>query len=85
MSEQKTDSDAASRNGRPLRTHKRSCTDDDHYDHTVLYDATCCECGCCWGCDEDCCAEAFCPNAECGCSKSMRVPLTRSAGGESDD
>lgn len=62
-----------SRNGRPLATHERSCTPDDHYDHTVLHDATCVECGCCWGCDDDCCAEAFCANDECGCARRFRV------------
>lgn len=62
-----------SANGRPLRTHERSCTVDNHYEHTVLYNATCAACGCCWGCDDDCCAEAFCPNVECGCSRDMRL------------
>jgi hypothetical protein len=64
--------DPRSRNGRPLRTHERSCSDKDHAEHNKV-GATCADCGCCWGCDDDCCAEAFCPNPECGCSWDFRT------------
>lgn len=71
--EPKTETTQRSRNGRPLRTHKRSCSEELHGEHTGM-GATCADCGCCWGCDNDCCAETFCPDPECGCSRAMRTP-----------
>lgn len=43
-----------------------------HYDHA---NSVCRDCGCCRGCDEDCCAqyETSCPNDDCGCSRENQL------------
>jgi hypothetical protein len=56
--------DGLSRNGRPLRTHERSCDTELHAEHLT---SLCPVCGCCWGCEPECCAEYACPNPDCGC------------------
>lgn len=45
-----------------------------HYEHAEV-GAVCPDCGCCWGCDEDCCAqyETSCPNDDCGCSRENQL------------
>lgn len=62
----------ASRNGRPLASHERHLDSDfareNHDEHVRLHGALCVGCGCCWCCDDDCCAEYTCPNKDCGCS-----------------
>lgn len=61
---------STARNGRPIHTHDRLChsTIEGARLHREHGDSTCVECGCCWGCVSDCCAEFTCPNADCGCS-----------------
>lgn len=59
----------ASENGRPFTSHDRHLTDGHarelHAEHMA---SMCPECGCCWCCDDDCCAEYTCSNTNCGCS-----------------
>lgn len=59
------DGRAVSCNGRPYDTHDRSCDASLHAEHVA---SICEDCGCCWGCEDDCCAEYTCPNEDCGCS-----------------
>lgn len=43
-----------------------------HHEHA---NSICRECGCCWGCEDDCCAgyEVSCPNPDCGCSREAQL------------
>ena len=67
----------ASENGRPMDSHDRHLGSgfarELHAEHMA---SICPECGCCWCCDDDCCAESICSNTDCGCSDKTPVVLS---------
>lgn len=88
MNEHTAERDAGrSANGRPLDSHDRHLDNtfvrELHAEHVRLYGAQCATCGCCWCCDEDCCAEYTCPNPDCGCNAKEQVDMTTALGGGS--